>query len=164
MKVCSRCGTEKPLIQFFKKRSDREDLRYECKECTRKNQKIYREKNKTAIQKYKNQWYFDNIEKIKKNKPYNLQKYKYGISKIEREYMICEQFNQCYICNKLFNFNNPHDICTDHNHKTTQIRRILCHRCNQVLRGVNKDEDTTLEILDNSIMYLNKSYPFFKFF
>ena len=42
MKICTKCKIEKPLSEFYKAKSHKDNLRSDCKECHNKIQKIYR--------------------------------------------------------------------------------------------------------------------------
>lgn len=79
----------------------------------------------------------------------------YGISTDDFEIMFKQQNGRCAICleketNTLFG--RIRDLAIDHNHKTNQVRALLCARCNRVLGKVK--EDTTL--LRKMITYLEK--------
>lgn len=49
MKTCRKCNIEKELSCFCKKKSGKDDLRSECKECA----KLYQLENKDRIKEYK---------------------------------------------------------------------------------------------------------------
>jgi len=48
MKKCSKCEIEKESIDFYKKKTMKDGLRSECKECT----KLYQLENKDKIKEY----------------------------------------------------------------------------------------------------------------
>jgi hypothetical protein len=50
-KICSKCGAEKSIEDFYVDRSKKDGHRNECKECTAKRQKPYYENNKSEISK-----------------------------------------------------------------------------------------------------------------
>lgn len=56
-KVCSKCGVEKPLVEFGKRKTSKDGRRGECKECNNAYHK-YRSENGDIIQQLK-------IDKIK---------------------------------------------------------------------------------------------------
>ncbi len=72
MKKCSKCEIEKESIDFYKKKTMKDGLRSECKECS----KLYEFKNKDKIKEYKKLYHEENkydINKGKRNK-YSLNK------------------------------------------------------------------------------------------
>lgn len=66
----------------------------------------------------------------------------------EKQKMLGSQNNKCGICEAILN--RP---CLDHDHKTNQVRGMLCGRCNVGL-GCCKDSP---DILQNMIEYLRKN-------
>ena len=67
------------------------------------------------------------------NKGYQLQK-TYGISVEQFELMKKEQDNKCALCLK-----EPKILCVDHCHKTGQVRKLLCKKCNMALGLIHED-------------------------
>jgi hypothetical protein len=77
----------------------------------------------------------DYDDTVRRNKAYQD---KYGIDIKEYERMLSEQNNQCCICGA-----NEHEIAKqrlyiDHDHKTGQIRGLLCSSCNLALGHLEK--------------------------
>lgn len=66
MKVCSLCGIEKSLDEFYKKSNG--DLRSDCKECCNKRAKKYREENHEKILKYRREKLYSDPEWMKNNR------------------------------------------------------------------------------------------------
>ena len=60
-KICSKCGRELPISQFYKCKSNKDGLQAHCKECL----KQYYAENKEAIAEYKKQYRQENKELIK---------------------------------------------------------------------------------------------------
>ena len=71
----------------------------------------------------------------------------YGITREQKQEWLDLQSNCCAICAKELTFKTAN---IDHDHKSNQVRGILCNSCNQGL-GLFKDEPTFLE---NAINYL----------
>ena len=80
-KACSKCGIEKPLTEYNKKKKAKDGLRAFCRECKRAIDKQYRQENaekEKARQKkwreenpeYGKKWREDNPEYDKKSKAY----------------------------------------------------------------------------------------------
>lgn len=61
VKTCSKCKIEKPFDEFYKRKSAKDGLRYDCKTCSNLYDEEYRKNNKEKIKKYKKIW--QNIKK-----------------------------------------------------------------------------------------------------
>jgi len=133
MKVCRLCSVEKEEGEFYS-RSDCSLLRSECRRCTNKTNKAWRERNAEKNRRYIREW------RIKK----------YGISKKEYEDMLLSQGGVCAICGK---GNGDKSMCIDHCHTTKKVRGLLCIKCNLML-GQSGD---SIGVLANSIIYLDKN-------
>ena len=66
--------------------------------------------------------------------------------------MAHKQGNRCAICGRWERLNTKRYLSVDHNHKTGQIRELLCNNCNAIL-GMSGDN---IEILKNAIKYLKR--------
>lgn len=77
-------------------------------------------------------------KKSKKPKLYGMQKYWPYLSeenaRIEREKLFTKQDGKCGLCEKLESY-FKHKLNVDHNHKTGQVRGLLCYRCNKYVIG-----------------------------
>ena len=125
---------------------------------------------KRRQQKYKQQWYQDNKEKIrprilesqKQRRKEFKEKYgadiysissRYGISPDEYLELIESQDNKCAICGCDFSVEqNLQKACVDHDHNTGAIRGLLCRACNMAIGLFNDNPDTCL----NACMYLKE--------
>ena len=125
-KVCTICGTDKPLLDFPKKANVKGGLKgasyYQtyCIECTKEL--------KTEIR----------LRKL------------FNISVDERDKILTFQNNSCAICGKPNN--TDRNLHIDHDHKTGLIRGMLCWFCNKAL-GYFKDNP---EFLRNAANYIDK--------
>ena len=90
----------------------------------KKINKRYCQNNREKVNGYARQWRKDNPEKIKSHQL----KCRYGLSYEEWLQMWENQDSKCAICGDLFI--KPSDAYVDHNHKTGEIRGLLCKRCN----------------------------------
>jgi hypothetical protein len=121
----------------------------------------------------KNQYYKDNVEKIKERskkwRQENPEKHrlaankwaaanskgqmsvyrlrKYNVTQEEFDYKFEKQQGLCAICQKPME--RP---CQDHDHVSGENRDLLCHACNLLLGNSRED----IEILANAILYLQK--------
>lgn len=73
---------------------------------------------------------------------------KYGITEDEYNDILCAQNGRCAIC-----LCKPRtkSLAVDHDHKTNEIRGLLCSRCNHGLLGHAHD---SIEMLKRAIEYL----------
>jgi len=79
----------------------------------------------------------------------------YGITLDEYDQMVIKQKNRCAICGKPESRSIKGAVPRlgiDHNHKTGEIRELLCYSCNLALGYANDDP----ELLKRMIAYLEK--------
>lgn len=116
--------------------------------------------------KYKAEYFQKNRERIyariKVDKDKNPEKYKintrnyglkylYGLTLEEFDAFYIVQKGKCWICEKNFSKNKRADNpVVDHNHKTGNIRGLLCWKCNIALGHF----DDNIELLRNAVKYL----------
>lgn len=163
MKNCTKCKDNFPIGNFYKDNRRKDKLTLWCKSCCDKkvsewknknkeqdkinHQKWYQENKEKVLINTKN-WRLNNLERYKKNKKrYSLKK-KYSISIEEYEKMLIAHNNKCAICKK----QSKNILNVDHNHKTNEIRGLLCTSCNTALGGF-KD---SIELLQEAINYIIK--------
>ena len=61
-KICSKCGKELPLSEFYKCKISKDGLQWMCKECKKQYDKQWRADNPEYMKQYFKQWYTDNTE------------------------------------------------------------------------------------------------------
>lgn len=108
-------------------------------------------KNKEDKKNRAKQYYIDNIKKIRgQHKQWHIDnKYiKYGLSHGDWLKIWENQDGKCAICGETFI--EPSNACIDHNHKTGEIRGLLCRNCNLGI-GLFKDNP---ELLIKAMEYL----------
>lgn len=120
--------------------------------------------------------FYDNVENLIntlewikiKNKVYTIEnvpillefsrRKKYGLKKdhgltIEQfNSLLFEQAGKCGICSKIFTQKRPLNPQVDHNHRTGNIRGLLCRRCNMAI-GLLQDDPY---IINNALKWLKK--------
>lgn len=152
MKKCSKCGVEKPLTDFWKRKDTPDGLSYYCKPCGHADSVTWKRKNPT-------QQRIINLREKKKNRVARLAytknwalKARYGLLPKQRDEMIAAQSNRCAICEK--EFSNSRDTHVDHIHGSSPpvVRGILCGSCN---RGLGSFKDS-FESLEKAAEYLKK--------
>ena len=77
---------------------------------------------------------------------------KYNLTMDDYNRMLEKQDYRCAICKKHIS-ELKRRLSVDHNHKTGEVRGLLCFKCNTVLGHMNDD----IELLKNTIKYLKNS-------
>jgi hypothetical protein len=157
MKKCSICKEIKEEKHFSFQNKQLNKLMSGCKKCTSNLQKEKRQNNIESQRIKDNQYYQQTKEKrvkyareYRKNYPERTRatnwKVKYGILPEHFYKKLKEQNNCCSICER--NMDEYGKIfCVDHNHKTGQIRGLLCDPCNYGLGFYEKHKEKYIEYL-----------------
>ena len=134
-------GLKRTKIGTFRKRmTEKERLKKKCDQVKKWNQS---EKGKI----YKRKYEIANRERYMQMNRNNNYLRKYGITLAYKIELIKKQGGNCLICTKKIDETSGH---VDHNHKTGEIRGILCGTCNAGL-GMFQDD---IQLLQNAIDYL----------
>lgn len=161
MKKCTKCGIDRPKTEYFKRSDSKDGLNAWCKPCKKVYDQSYSAENKDKLlerhraykaadpdrwKAYGQEYYQANKDKMKSQSRVARLKLNYGIDESVVAEMMASQNNNCAICLK--------DITdrakVDHNHKTGEVRGLLCSPCNTSLGGF-KDSPY---ILKNAYQYL----------
>ena len=119
MRLCKKCGHEKPLAAFNLNRKHWH--RWSCKECDKAAARASTKKYATKPG----------------NRFRNHLKTRYGITPAQYEALLVTQDGVCAICQ------NPpitKRLAVDHCHETGRVRGLLCNPCN---RGIGYLKDST---------------------
>lgn len=111
-KICVKCGVEKTVDCFLKKKSGKFGTRADCKMCFAEYYKSYYKANRDAKRKQHKQYYEDNREKrLEYAKDYHANNRETTVSYRET--------NKEYIASrlKLWKQNNPHKVNTSNAHR-----------------------------------------------
>ncbi len=116
MKICTKCGVNKPLSDYSP-RSDRPGKYFShCRECERQS---YRDRYAADPEKHRerrrDQWH---------------QGKKYGLTKEELDAMYDAQDSRCAWCGIHEWDTARKKLYVDHCHRTGLVRRLLCQNCN----------------------------------
>lgn len=134
LKRCSRCHIFLPFIDYRRHSTASDGLRPECRDCRNRDEKPRR---------------LANTEKIALAMRKTNLKHKFGMTLAEYEKRYKEQDGCCLLCGRnRTEFNKS--LAVDHNHKTREIRGLLCHDCNT---GLGKFQDSA-ELLQKAAQYL----------
>lgn len=140
MKKCGTCKVVKALDSFYNRAKGSKDGKWSrCKPCD-------------SIARVK--WATDNPERHKYSLRNRALKKKYGITIEDYDKMKEDQQGCCAICNsdETNTAYNTNTFCVDHDHKTGEVRGLLCDSCNRGLGFLQDDPD----ILLNAVDYLRK--------
>ena len=117
-KVCTRCRRTVSIGQFSVDRKTRDGLALWCKDCRSAHYKIYREASPERYQGYQ----------LKKLYGLTLERYAEMLSNQRGACAVCGGVNACgYV------------LGVDHDHKSGQIRGLLCGNCNNGIGRFNHD-------------------------
>ena len=137
VKVCSKCGIPKTHNDYDKRTASKDGLTARCKQCLR-----------TKALKSRN----DNPDLTRSK---NL-KHRFNISIEQYNKMFLQQRGKCAICHKAETAGDKNGnvkwLSIDHNHKTNDIRGLLCNGCNTGI-GLLKDN---IDVLHSAIKYLTE--------
>jgi len=156
-KICAKCGTEKPIDEFYKNKTTKDGFFRRCKSCVYGYQKKHiqdnRKKHNKQQRDYKRKWAKENPTKHRRQRTIQTLRSMYGITIEQYDEMFSSQNGVCAICGKPETQENRYGmrrLSVDHDHKTKGVRGLLCAKCNSVLGFVEDD----VTILQSAIKYL----------
>lgn len=132
VKVCTKCGLEKPRMEFYRRSGASDGLRSHCKSCVSVWGKENTEARRESWRRYRRKQYLSET---------------YGISEAEYDVMFERQHGLCAICGKPGRARGLH---VDHDHETGAVRGLLCHPCNSGMGMLGDDP----KLLASAIEYL----------
>lgn len=159
-KYCSRCDTVKSLNDFYKDNRTKDGKAYTCKDCTKKRSAAWQKANPEKAVTRQKEWVVRNQERHHENQRryhsiggWRKRWYekKYGLSVEQVMAMIESQGGRCAICDTT-EPGGRGQFAVDHDHKTGQVRGMLCQHCNTGLGSFNDD----VERLKIAIVYLDR--------
>lgn len=149
-KLCTMCKELLPVDIFHKYAKAKSGLASWCKPCSAEYRKGYNLKWNQA--EYRKKHYEKNRDRYIANQ----KAYMYGITVEQYQTMVELQNNRCAICGEhetRMKNGRPMTLAVDHDHKTDEVRGLLCQGCNVGL-GAFADN---LERLQNAISYLTQA-------
>jgi len=130
MKICTNCGEEKELTEFFNRRFVKDKKNSHCKECEKIQIQIWRKNNPEKNAAINRRGYL---------------KHNYGITEEQYDELLDRQDRRCFICER-HEREFTKRLCVDHNHTTGEIRGALCTYCNHRVVGQHKDGELLRKI------------------
>lgn len=162
-KTCTICGELKAFKYFYKHSGHKDGYTSECKCCNLKKRK----KNRLKLSERTRKYYYKNrkneLAKQKKRRttPEGQEyyrkfwvKYRYGLSSEDWQEIFDRQNGCCPICG-IHQSKLNQSLSVDHNHKTNEIRGLLCNKCNLAMGFLNVDE-SGIKLLQKAIKYVKK--------
>jgi len=138
---CSACDTVKPLSDFHKCRRGFGNANSKCKQCEKARMYAWLKANPERHKRAQREWRHAN----NKGHEYH-QKYTYGLSTCDRTFIYVRQNGCCKVCGNAV----PYDeIKTDHNHKTGEVRGLLCGNCNVLVGWVETRQHLLPAVLEH---------------
>lgn len=132
LKTCIDCDKTLPLDSFWCDKTHSDGHQSNCISCARKKNKEY-----WATEHGKRTHHKASIRR------------KYGMDINDWDAMFVKQNGICAICGNPESRTykgNPVRLAVDHDHKTGEIRQLLCYRCNSVIGFVDDDIDLLRKI------------------
>jgi hypothetical protein len=121
-----------------------------CKNCRTIQTNEYRKDNKSNYSGYVKKWRRKNPDRVRNQHL----KREFGITLDQYNELSRIQNNLCAICQRSFN----KKLHVDHDHRTNQIRGLLCGNCNRGL-GLFEDNSQFLKSATNYIEQFKKASP-----
>lgn len=125
MKVCADCKQRKTNASFYRDRRRPDGLTPYCKVCNNRRQAEFDEKNPDS--------------KRQKQRKYQLKRF-YGITLEKYEELFSKQKGCCPICLRHQSVLRKR-LAVEHNHKTQEIRGLVCDYCNRFVIGRESDPE-----------------------
>ena len=158
MKVCTKCGEEKPAtVKYFLYRKQRSALSTQCRVCTNKYRRTRRYHNLRRTRQQEASYREQMTVRQRENRAYVAY-----LWQIDNKYSLTEQCLRnymdkqggcCAICKgSLFLPEDKSVFAIDHCHTTGLVRGLLCSDCNIAL-GKFKDN---INSLNNAVIYLTE--------
>lgn len=164
VKRCPGCGVDKPHSEFYKSgHSTGDGLQSRCKKCKVIQNSDWKRRNpekvKLAAARYRKGYHKQLAERrrayveshqveVAEYRRRNKLAIRYGITLEQYTEIYNRQGGACAICRRTGR------LVVDHDHKTKEVRGLLCHRCNVSIGSLG---DTVAGLM-RAVEYLEKSY------
>ena len=148
MKICYRCGINKPVSQYYTVTKGSTDIGSCCKECDNERGREYRQKHPEVYQNY----YHRNRPRIQAKE----RRERYGLDSDQFNELLRSQNGKCAICFSSESGGRNNTWHVDHDHATGIVRGLLCAGCNVGL-GNFKDIPERMRL---AAAYLEKHFGF----
>jgi len=123
-KICCKCKIEKSPSEFYK--SSSRGFQSYCKSCQKRIYSQWLKRNPHKQQEY-------DVKGREKARNGHLKR-NYGITSKQYEEMLVKQGGVCVICQEA---PNVRGLVVDHDHKSGQVRGLLCLKCNSSIERMD---------------------------
>lgn len=127
MKTCARCKDVKPSDAFYPDKSKKDKLSSYCKECRRKHAQTWAQQHPDARRRIMSDWKVRTDIQAHNRKTWV--KRCYGKNPEEIDALFHQQNGKCAICKEGLTAKYP-TYHIDHDHRTGEVRGLLCRNCN----------------------------------
>lgn len=136
----------KPFSDFGSHRGHRDGLQNYCKECrSLEGKKMLTPEQLENKRKNRERFALESRKVIRRG-------FRYNLSPEEYDAMVAEQDGKCAICGGTETYEHK-SLCVDHDHRTGEVRGLLCSRCNKAL-GAFFDSQA---LLNSAANYLERT-------
>lgn len=125
MKKCTKCGEEKPLSDYYKRKIAKDGRNSHCKVCEHKEIYEWRKNNPNTQAEITRRCRLKRM---------------YGLTPEQYDELLKSQNHRCAICDR-HESEFKIKLAVDHNHVTNEIRGLLCNYCNHRVLGRHRDAD-----------------------
>lgn len=150
MKRCTKCGSTKPLDDFYRMAGMRDGHRNECKACNLAAQAARNRANPQRNRDRVRQWQREHPDRVAEkaaeyrasgrkaisNRKSHLKR-RFGLTIEMYDQMLAQQGGVCRLCGR-----PPapdRSLHVDHDHSTGRVRSLLCFTCNNALGDFEDD-------------------------
>jgi len=143
LKKCIKCQVLRPLEEFTPALRNKDGHRGACRICYRpyskKYNKEWRIKNPGKERGYRDPA-VDSARQLLR---------RYGLSEDDRQNLLLKQKYLCAACGEVPSGTKPNSsiLHVDHDHKTGEIRGLLCQKCNSALGLLGDNKGKVLKLL-----------------
>lgn len=124
-KSCTHCKEVKPLYDYHSDKYAKDGKRWICKKCAEKQRRELYRKDPQKYRNLRKNFYYKNLEESRKKAILSNKKSFYGLEPEAFKEMVRSQNSKCLICSR-----SSDKLHVDHDHKTKEIRGLLCLQCN----------------------------------
>ena len=151
-KVCHKCKKRKSSKEFWKDKRCTGKRISQCRDCIRIKRRVYYRKSRARQVEYGKNYRITHAKQLANYKRRYMLKTKFGITVTQYNDLLKAQQGKCAICKRRPNQNTKR-LAVDHNHKTSQVRGLLCYTCNRFIGWCRDDVRTFKRI----VKYLQRS-------
>lgn len=132
-KICTKCDSEKPLDDFYRRELSSDGRGVWCKECMNEQTREWRRENRDAYRErhreYHAEWRRRNPDIVREHQRRADLKKSYGMTEDDFHEMLRDQGGGCAICGRTPG-TERRNLSVDHCHERGHVRGILCGPCN----------------------------------